>query len=229
MNLLAPEFTDADKAREYLEQIRWEGEPACPHCGGMKAYKINAKKKGTKTRKGLYKCGDCRKQYTVTVGTVFEASKVPLNKWLLAAYLISSSKKGFSAHQLHRSIGVTYKTAWFMFHRLREAMTDDLLRDALGGEGKIVEADETYWGNSRRKDVKKMTGGEHKEKVFALVERNGDVRSFHVASVTAKTLGPILMDEVSKETRLMTDEHGAYKKPGKEFKSHETVTHSARE
>ena len=229
MNLLAPQFTDADKARDYLENIRWPDGPACPKCGDMKAYKITRKKKGAKTRAGLYKCAGCRKQYTVTVGTVFEGSKVPLNKWLLAAYLIASSKKGFSAHQLHRSIGVTYKTAWFMFHRLREAMKHDSFRAALGGEGKIVEADETYWGNSRRKDVRKRTGGEHKEKVFALVERNGDVRSFHVSTVTAKTRGPILLDEVAKETRLMTDEHGAYMKPGKEFKSHETVSHSAKE
>ena len=121
MNLLAPEFTDADKAREYLENIRWEGEPACPHCGSVKAYKITPKA-GSKTRKGLYKCGDCRKQYTVTVGTIFHRSKVPLNKWLLAAYLLASSKKEFSAHQLHCSINVTYQTAWFMMNRLGKAM-----------------------------------------------------------------------------------------------------------
>lgn len=229
MNLLAPQFTDADKAREYLENIRWPDGPACPHCGDTKAYTITRKKEGAKTRKGLYKCAGCRKQYTVTVGTVFEGSKVPLNKWLLASYLIASSKKGFSAHQLHRSIGVTYKTTWFMFHRLREAMTDDFMRTTLGGEGKVVEADETYWGNNRTKGVKPRAGGGHKEKVFALVERNGNVRSFHIPTVTAKTLGPILTEQVDKETRLMTDEHKAYKTPGKQFKSHETVAHSLKE
>ena len=230
MNLLAPEFQDENAARSYLERLRWPEGPACPHCGGMKAYKITPKKEGTKTRKGLYKCGDCRKQYTVTVGTIFHRSKVPLNKWLLAAYLIASSKKGFAAHQLHRSIDVQYKTAWFMMHRLREAMKAPECQEQLGGEGKVVEADEMYWGNSRSKDIKPVRGGSHKEKIFALVERGGDVRSFHVASVTADTLMPILKEHVDSSSRVDTDEARVYSKVGDEFAGgHETVCHSAAE
>lgn len=122
-----PEFEDADEARAYLEEIRWKGEPACPHCGSAKAYKITPKK-GSKTRKGLYKCGGCRKQYTVTVGTIFHRSKVPLNKWLLAAYLLASSREGFSAYQLQQSIDVTYQTAWFMMRRLHKSMKQDSFR-----------------------------------------------------------------------------------------------------
>ena len=225
MDLLAPEFTDEDAARAYLEKLRWPEGPVCPHCGGIKAYKITPKK-GSSTRKGVYKCGDCRKQYTVTVGTIFHRSKVPLNKWLLAAYLIASSKKGFSAHQLHRSIDVTYKTAWFMMHRLREAMKDPAFQEQLGGSGKVVEADETYWGNSRSKDIKPVRGGSHKEKIFALVERDGNVRSFHVANVTAKNLQSIMREQVNSDTHITTDEAGQYKGVAKDFAGHDTVTHS---
>lgn len=210
MNLLAPQFTDADAARDYLENLRWPDGPNCPHCGGMKAYTITPKK-GSSTRKGLYKCADCRKQYTVTVGTIFQRSKVPLNKWLLAAYLIASSKKGFSAHQLHCSIDVAYQTAWFMMHRLREAMKDPSFREQLGGENKVIEADETYWGNSRSKNIKPVRGGSHMEKVFALVERGGKVRSFHVANVTARNLQAIMREQVNADTRIMTDEAGRYR------------------
>jgi len=229
MNLLAPQFTDAEAAREYLENLRWPDGPACPHCGGMKAYKITPKKEGAKTRPGLYKCGDCRKQYTVTVGTIFERSKVPLNKWLLAAYLIASSKKGFSAHQLHRSIDVQYKTAWFMMHRLREAMKDEAFAEALGGEGKVVEADETYWGNSRSKKIKPVRGGHHKEKVFALVERGGDIRSFHVATVTAENLQQTMREMIDPSTHIMTDGSTVYEGVDQDFASHQSVNHSAEE
>ena len=225
MNLLAPHFQDADKARDYLENLRWPEGPVCPHCGGVKAYRITPGK-GSSTQKGLYKCADCRKKYTVTVGTVFHRSKVPLNKWLLAVYLLCSSKKGFSAHQLHRSIGVTYKTAWFMMHRIREAMKEGGILPQLGGEGKVVEADETYWGNSRSKNIKPVRGGSHKEKVFSLVERGGKVRSYHVASVTAKNLLPIMREQIDKATHIMTDEAGQYKGVSKDFAGHDTVTHS---
>ena len=148
-NLNAPHFKDADKARQYLEAQVWPNGPVCPHCGVLGGhYEL----KGKSTRPGLYKCHTCREPFTVTVGTLFERSKIPLNVWLQAVYLLCSSKKGISSHQLHRTLGITYKTAWFMTHRIREAMKNDS-PTKLGGGGKIVEADETYWG--KRDDVKK--------------------------------------------------------------------------
>ncbi|MGB1219943.1 MAG: IS1595 family transposase [Alcanivoracaceae bacterium] len=207
-------------AREHLEAIRWPEGPVCPHCGGVE--KIYTMKGG---RAGLYKCGDCRKQFTVTVGTLFEGSKVPLNKWLMAVHLMCASKKGISSHQLHRMIGVTYKTAWFMTHRIREAMRED--HDGpLGGGGKIVEADETF-GNERkpRAQGKKGRGYHHKSKVFSLVERGGRVRSFHVPSVKAATLKPILKEQLAADSRLMTDEASQYTKVGREFAEHGVVAH----
>jgi hypothetical protein len=167
----------------------------------------------------------------VTVGTVFERSKIPLNKWLLAVYLLCSSKKGMSSHQLHRTLGVTYKTAWFMTHRIREAFGPTGF-DKLGGGGSIVEADETYWGTSnealtaQKKRGKKLRGGKHKMKIFSLVERGGNVRSFQVESVNAMTLKDKLTANVKKDTRLMTDEAMFYKQTGKGFQSHESVNHS---
>ena len=146
MKLDNPIFTDADKAREHLEAQRWPHGPNCPHCGNADETRIT-KMEGRAHRPGLYNCMECRQQFTVTVGSVFERSKIPLNKWLLATFLITSSKKGMSAHQLHRMLGVTYKTAWFMAHRIREAMKEDVATSGpLGGEGKTVEADETYIG-----------------------------------------------------------------------------------
>ncbi len=146
---LAQHFADEDSARELLESMRWKDGVVCPHCDSKEgAYKIEAKStKGRKARKGLYKCADCRKQFTVTVGTIFESSRIPLNKWLLAIHLICSSKKGFSAHQLHRSLGITYKSAWYMAHRVRYAMTQELLFSKLSG---TVEADETYVGGKSK-------------------------------------------------------------------------------
>ena len=225
MNLTAPIFQDADKAREHLEKTRWPHGPVCPHCGVIdQATSL----KGTHHRPGLYQCNACREQFTVTVGTVFERSKVPLNKWLLATYLMSSSKKGVSAHQLHRTLGVTYKTAWFMCHRIREAMTDN--GAPMGGDGKIVEADETYVGGKETNKHVSMRkpgqiGGVGKQVVFALVERGGRARSFHVANVTGKTLAPILRTQVRRETALMTDEAGQYRNVGTEFASHGKVNH----
>lgn len=166
-NLTDPIYHDADKAREHLETLRWPDGPVCPHCGSIdRAYAL----KGKSTRPGVYKCADCRKPFSVTVGTVFERSKLPLNKWILAAHLMASSKKGFSAHQLHRTVGVTYKTAWFMMNRLREAMRDDSTYQ-MGGPGSsgIVEADETDIGN--KKGAQKRAGVGHKMTVFSLVER----------------------------------------------------------
>ena len=223
-DLTAPQFQDKDTAREYLENIRWNGEPVCPHCGGVE--KIYPIKGG---RAGLYKCGDCRKQFTVTVGTVFERSKIPLNKWLMAVHLMCSSKKGISAHQLHRMLGVTYKTSWFMVHRIREAMRDNS-GSLLGGGGSTVEVDETFIGRDKnKKHSKKGRGYHHKEKVLTLVERDGRARSFHVNAVNAKTLRPIISEQIEKDTNIMTDEAGQYTQTKEsldsEFSSHNYVKH----
>ncbi len=223
-DLTAPYFLDKDKARERLEALRWPDGPECPHCGSIKAWKL-------KTRPGLYKCGEylCGKQFTVTVGTVFERSKIPLNKWLMAVYLLCSSKKGISSHQLHRTLGVTYKTAWFMTHRIREAMRDDS-GEMLGSDGGPVEVDETFIGAKRPKHKPKgMSGSGHKMKVLSLVERGGRVRSFHVPNVTAPTLKPILKEHINPVARLMTDGAGQYRGLNKHFAEHNTVDHSSRE
>jgi transposase-like protein len=219
-----PRFTNDDAAREHLESLRWPNGPVCPHCGGIER---NSALHGKSHRAGLYFCGDCRTQFTVTVGTVFERSKIPLHKWLLANHLICSSKKGMSAHQLHRILQITYKSAWFMAHRLREAM-DTGSAGPLGGGGSAVEVDETYWGNVGKQRTG-ARGFDHKMKTVSLVERGGEKRSFHVANVTAKTVAPILREQVAKKTRLMTDEAKVYKKIGKDFSSHESVNHSAKE
>lgn len=229
--LNAPHFHDDNKAREYLEAIRWPRGPVCPHCGVIgDHYRLEGTggDKGTKARPGLLKCKDCRKQFSVTVGTVFERSKIPLSKWLMAAYLLCSSKKGMSSHQLHRTLGVTYKTAWFLTHRIREAMRDEST-DMLGGKGSsgIVEADEAYFGKT--KGHGKGAHIRQKQKVVALVERNGRVRAFHVPTVTAETLKPILEKQIAKTARLMTDSAGLYTKIGQHFRAHETVNHLAGE
>src|ERR1043166_5158576 len=171
----APRFTDEDAARKHLESIRWPRGPVCPHCGGTER---QSRLSGESHRAGLLFCGECREQYTVTVGTVFERSKIPLHKWVLATHLLCSSKKGMSSHQLHRTLGVTYKTAWFMAHRIREAMGDNP-SGKLGGGGKIVEVDETYFGNKEGKTMRGKTGGaamKDKRAIVALVERQGKVR-----------------------------------------------------
>ena len=224
-DISAPHFHDKDKARSYLENLRWPTGPACPHCGGVeKIYTIT----GEKVRHGVYKCGDCRKQFTVTVGTLFHGSKIPLNKWLLAVHLMCSSKKGISSHQLHRMLGITYKSAWFMTHRIREAMRDPVFSDKMGGGGSVVEADETFWGN-QGKNEKGARGYKHKEKIFSLVERDGRVRSFHVPRVNAKTLRPIMQEQIAKDTHIITDEAKAYNQAAKGFASHESVNHGAKE
>lgn len=222
-------FHDSEAARAFLEGSRWPNGPVCPHCGVEDdATKLEPKGKKTQARPGTYQCNSCRQQFTVTVGTLFERSKIPLHKWLYASWLLCSSKKGVSSHQLHRMLGVTYKTAWFMTHRIREAMRTDYA-GPLGGPGSsgIVEVDETYIGtkpkNSRRK------ANPNKQQVVALVERDGSVRAFHLASITAETIGTVLRGNVSKEARLMTDGAGLYDKQGENFKSHETVNHTAGE
>ncbi len=225
MNLTDPIFTNKDAAREYLEKTRWAGGVLCPHCKGKdKCTKLA----GKKHRPGVYQCGNCRKQFTVTVGTVFERSKVPLNKWLLATHLMAASKKGISAHQLHREIGVTYKTAWFMFHRIREAMRDDTIVD-FGAGGTEVEVDETFIGHDRTvkpKHTKKGRGYAHKHKVLALVDREtGRAKSMVVDDLKAKTLVPILKENIAREATVYTDEAGQYRYLGREFSGHDFVRH----
>jgi transposase-like protein len=215
-----PHFQNADKARQYLERIRWPNGPVCPHCGVIDGhYQLN----GKAHRKGVWKCHDCREQFTVTVGTVFERSKIALNVWLQAVHFLCSSKKGMSAHQLHRTLGVQYKTAWFMAHRIRKAM-ESRKGDLLGGGGKIVEADETYFGSEPDK-TKKQRGAHHKLKIVALVERGGSIRSFHMPSINRKTLAPLLHGQIDPKTHLMTDSASFYRIPGQEFAKHSTVNH----
>ncbi len=207
-------------AREYLEGIRWpDGEPVCPHCLTKGAhYQLQ----GKAHRPGLWKCKECREQFSVTVGTVFERSKIPLCKWLLATHLMSSSKKGISAHQLHRTLGVTYKTAWFMAHRIRLAMAPAADAGPLGGEGKTVEADETYLSKSPKTRKVPRTGLNAKPapQVFSLVERGGNIRSMHLDD---KNIRSALARHMDEKSRLVTDGAQAYKC---QVVNHESVDHS---
>ena len=221
----APHFKDDDAAREHLEQIRWPDGPYCPHCGSTDHVK---RLEGKSHRPGLHKCYDCSGHFTVTVGTLFERSKVPLHKWFMATYLLCSSKKGISSHQLHRMLGVTYKTAWFMAHRIREGMREKHT-EPMGGAGKAVQADETYIGrtNYRKGEVGKR-GYDDKEKVFTLIE-DGKARSFHVPSVNAKTLKPILREQISRDSAIFTDQASVYSGLRREFAHHFSVNHSIKE
>ena len=210
-DLTNPIFTDEEAARTHFEAIRWPNGAHCLFCGGFDRVRpFGGKSMGP----GWYHCNDCRKKFTATMGTLYERSHIPLHKWLLAMHLMSSSKKGISAHQLYRMLGFgSYRTAWFMAHRIREGMRHLSPEGAgpLGGEGKIVEIDETYvGGKEKNKHAKKRkhlgTGGVGKEAVFSLVERGGKVRSQHVPFVTAKNLKPIIKEQVNAETAVMTDE-----------------------
>ncbi len=220
-------FQSPEAARTWLEALLWQGTPTCGYCG------VVGENTPVKGRAGYYQCNACRKQFTVMVGTVFERSHIPLNKWLMAAFLLCASKKGISAHQIHRMVGITYKSAWFMMHRLREAMRPLKDMSPMGGEGKAAEADETFIGGKERnkhvsKRSKKNIGGAGKEIAFALVERGGKVRSFHVPDVSAKTLRPILVEQLHKDTRLMTDDAGQYRHMGDDFQ-HEVISHTTNE
>jgi len=232
VDLKSPIFHDEDAARAHLESILWPDGPVCPRCGVM-GNRIT-KLQGKSTRPGVHKCKDCRKPFTVTVGTVMERSHIPLSTWVLAAQFMASSKKSMSALQLQRMIGTNYETAWFLFHRLREAANDLGGSGPLGGQNKVVEADETYIGGKEaNKHKSKRThpggGATGKQAVFSLVERDGYVRSRHVADVTAKTLREAIVTQADRKSYLMTDEAAVYAKVGAEFSGHGTVNHSAEE
>ena len=228
-HLNQPQFKTPEAARSYLERVRWPNGPVCPHCGSVS--KDHYKLAGEAHRAGLWKCKDCREQFSVTVGTVFERSKIALNVWLQAVYLLCSSKKGMSSHQLHRILGVTYKTAWFMTHRIREAMTTGNL-GPIGGSGKIVEADETYWGNeegkAKRTKYGRKAGAPSMNKIVTLVERGGKARSFHVPDVTGENLKRVLYDQIDRETHVMTDSSPRYNQVKREnmFGAYDQVNHS---
>lgn len=220
MDICNPIYSDANKAREHLEWLHWPHGPVCPRCGSLDRI---TKLAGKSTRPGVYKCNECAKPFTVTVGTIFEDSKIPLNKWLLAFRLLSGAKKGYSAHELHRALGITYKSAWFLMHRIREAMSDD---SPLGGPGKIVEADEAFVGGKQgRRAYRKVAP---KKKVLALVERDGRARSFHIANIHANTVRSALVTNVHRASTLMTDEANIYRDVGKEFARHGHVLHAGR-
>ena len=225
-NLQNPILTDETKAREWLETRIWPNGPTCPHCGNADQARITAMH-GTAHRAGLYQCNECREQFTVTVGTVFERSKIPLTKWLAALFLLSSSKKGMSTHQMHRMLDISYKSTWFMTHRLREAMRTGEL-PPMGGPGSVVEADETFIG--RKESSIKRRGHGHKNAVLSLVDRDsGQVRSSHVDGTSAPDIVPIIKANVAKETAMMTDEGGHYFTLGDHFARHESVSHKADE
>jgi transposase-like protein len=229
-DLTAPEFTDEAAAREWLEGRRWPEGPVCPHCGAPDERvrkMVGVKDKDGRERQGLYQCNECHGQFTVTVGTLYERSHIPLHKWLLATHLLTASKKGISAHQLHRMLGITYKSAWFMAHRIREGMTPSDT-SPMGSGGGTVEADETYIGRKPGRKKGKAGAG-HKMAVMSLVERGGKVRSFHVETMDAKSMIKVLEKNVSTDAHLRTDELAFYKGVGHHFASHETVKHSDEE
>lgn len=223
-DMTSPIFHNEDAAREHLEALRWPNGVYCPRCGTFDGIaKLGGKSMGA----GWYTCAACRDKFTVRVGTVFERSHIPLHKWVLAFRLMASSKKGVSSHQLHRTLGITYKSAWFMSHRIREAMTPAEPAGPLGGEGKTVEADETFIG--RKADAPKRAGYGHKHAVMSLVERGGEVRSFHIAAANAKNVREVLVKHADRKSHLMTDEAKYYTKVGKEYAWHFTVNHSEKE
>ncbi len=234
MSILSkPYFKNEAAAFRHLEKLLWADGVVCPHC---KSVDRAGRLKGKATRVGLWKCYECRKQFTVKVGTVFESAHIPLHKMLQAVYLLSASKKGISAHQIHRILEITYKSAWFLCHRIREAMRDRAL-SPMGGEGEIVEIDETLQGFTTGMSKKKLrhvppkyrNSSGYRNVVMTLVSRDGSARSFHVAGTATTDLVPIIRENIKRETRLMTDEGTWYQPLGNEFSSHETVNHTRKE
>ncbi len=224
--LSQPQFHNEQAAYDFVEARIWPRGAVCPHCGGVER---NKKLAGKSTRIGVYKCYDCRSPFTVKVGTIFEASHIALRLWLQAIFLISSSKKGISSNQLHRTLGIALKSAWFMSHRIREAMRDDGLT-VFGANGGTVEVDETFIGNDnkkRRKTKAQARGYHHKNKVLSLIDRDsGKSRSMVVDNLKAATLVPILQSNIEREARVLTDEAAQYNKLGDHFRDHKFVTHS---
>src|SRR2546426_4751702 len=221
-SLLATHYQkDEDCARLFLENLRWPNGPVCPHCGTTKCYRL--KRNGGKRE--VLKCAKCRKQFSVTVGTIFEDSHIPLTIWFQAIQHMCSSKKGISTHQLHRMLGITYKSAWFLGHRIRHAMQQHVFTDKLGG---TVEADETYIGGKRTGQGVKA-GRDNKIPVFSLVQRGGLVRSFALPRVTGGNLKQIIKENVNPQAKLMTDSFIGYRGLKKHFADHEMVDHSQKE
>ena len=218
----APHFQSPEAARTYLEALRWGSDRVCPHCGTVNQSFATKKP-------GVYRCGSkgCRKDFSVTTKSVMESSHIKLNVWLQAFYLLASSKKGISSHQLHRALGITYKSAWFLTHRIREAMRSGDLLPPMGGSGKIVESDETYIGRLEGQPAKGGSGT--KNIVLTLVERGGSARSFHIDSTSIADIAPILKANILKESGLMTDEARHYMEPGRDFASHDAVNHGEKE
>lgn len=222
-----PIFNDEHKAREWLEKRLWPDGPVCPRCGVIDQATLL---KGESTRPGLYQCNACRKPFTVTVGTLYERSKIPLNKWLAATYLLQSSKKGISALQIHRTLGVSKKTAWFLMHRIRESLRPQGALPPMGSGGGDVELDETFYGvdpDARPTPKHANTSWVEKMKVLTLIDRTtGEARSFHIEDLKAETLFPIIRENIAKEARFLTDEAARYSKIGREFAAHGVVNHS---
>ena len=226
--LSRPEFHGEEAAFAHLEKIIWGDAPICPHCGGVdRITKVKANP-AKRIRVGLHRCGDCKKQFTVKVGTVFEHMRLPLHKALQAVYLVTSSKKGISAHQLHRTLEITYKSAWFLLHRIREAMRSGDLAAPYGSGGTPVEVDETYIG--RKKGVPKRHGYQHKLGVLALVDRDsGTMKTFTFDKFGAADIYPVVRENVAREARLMTDEARVYVTLGREYAEHSTTHHKAKQ
>ena len=222
INITAPMFHDEAKALAHLEASRWPDGVNCPHCGSLRVRKMEGK-----TQAGMFLCNDCRDKFTVRTGSVMERSHVPLHKWLLATHIMAASKKGMSALQMSRMIGVSYKTAWFLCHRIREAMDGADGAGPLGGPGAVVEADETYVGGKARNRATRKPAP--KKPVVALVERDGKARSFHVANVNAKDVRALVVTNIDRASHLMTDESPIYTRMGREFNGHSSVNHSAGE
>jgi transposase-like protein len=229
-SLSAPYLHNEEAAYEFVESVLWPQGAHCPRCGGFDRITKVTANPNKRIRVGLYRCGVCKRQFTVKVGTIFEDSKVHLKFWLQAIVLMTASKKGINAHQLHRTLGVTYKTAWFMEHRISEAMRSGDLAP-FGSTGGAVEADETFiWNDPTRPKPKNARGFDHKMKVLSLIDRTTRrSRNFVVDDVKASTLAPIIRENIAKEARLMTDEARHYTSVGKEFAEHGVVAHGAGE